>query len=313
MAPPLRVKVARRLCKRLPIFISQRLQSFIASYNYLQLLKQEYTASSITGSNLTINISDFHGGKFAILGFYDWRNLAIAKAICKPGDTIVEIGANVGTESVGFRDIVGPDGKLILFEPLPNNIRQLERMVILNKWKNVFIEKCAVGERRAEVDFVMPSDTSMSGIGYVDTQKNNVGKSEKIRVPIVPLDDSIAKLDKLKIIFTDTEGHEYNVLKGAKETISHFRPIIVLEASPKLLVRSGHSTDDLLSLMLENGYSCWELGKIKLTKPHSYKLGKACNWVCIPNEKAFLRKKIDRVVLLSGISPRFKNIHPLVL
>lgn len=50
---------------------------------------------------------DFHLHVLAIHGYYDWRVLVIAGAICSQGDTIVEVGANVGTETLGFADIVG--------------------------------------------------------------------------------------------------------------------------------------------------------------------------------------------------------------
>jgi hypothetical protein len=63
-----------------------------------------------TGSVLRCRTSDKHAYAFGVHGYNDWRLWAIALATCARGDTIVEIGANVGTETVGFSDIVGPAG-----------------------------------------------------------------------------------------------------------------------------------------------------------------------------------------------------------
>ena len=63
---------------------------------------------------------------FAVHGYFYCTAWGITLAIFAPGDTIVEVGANVGTETIGFSDIVGRSGRVIAFEPVPANIAVFE-------------------------------------------------------------------------------------------------------------------------------------------------------------------------------------------
>ena len=60
-------------------------------------------------------------------GFSDWRNIVVASTLCRQGDVIVEVGANIGTETISFLDIVGPRGEVLALEPDPNLIERLLR------------------------------------------------------------------------------------------------------------------------------------------------------------------------------------------
>lgn len=307
-----RIRFSSMLCRLFPIFVAQRMQQIMIPWAKLRKHSIEIVSKSITGSKLVVNISDYHGAKYVIQGYFDWRNLAIAKAVCRPGDSIIEIGANVGTESVGFRDIVGDKGKLILFEPLPKNVRMLEKMVTINNWNNVHVYKTAIGNTSGHVNFIIPPHASMSGIGFIDMGQTSLKEDRKLKVPIRPLDEFIDHLSNLKIVFSDTEGHECFVLSGAKQIIEKFRPMLVVEASPKLLARSGSSIEELVNILDKFNYSYWEVSRFGLIPPKKYKQLKATNWVCIPQEQAALKRHIERNILLAGFMPRIKNLNPLV-
>lgn len=68
-------------------------------------------------------------------------------------------------------------------------------------------------------------------------------------------DNDIRRLDLVKI---DTDGHELDVLKGAIDSISRFKPAIVFEMTVYLLNEKGEKFSDFEDLLLSLGYSLWD-------------------------------------------------------
>lgn len=66
---------------------------------------------------LKVDSAIFHFYPFIFHGFYDWRNIAVCSAVCGAGSSIIEVGGNVGTETVCFADIVGREGHVVALEP----------------------------------------------------------------------------------------------------------------------------------------------------------------------------------------------------
>jgi hypothetical protein len=65
--------------------------------------------------------------------------------------------------------------------------------------------------------------------------------------------------DTVDLMKIDVEGSEMKVLKGAHETISVFRPSIMVEVHPSMLEEMGHSVRDLFQFLEDLDYSLWHL------------------------------------------------------
>ena len=153
---PWRLTIAQKICRPLPPIISQRVRSWIYPREIAAKDKYEFVENSITGSKFIGKTNDFFCHPFAVHGYYYWRAWAIALAVCSRGDSIIEIGANVGTETIGFSDIVGKSGNVIAFEPLPNNIKVLEIALAESQWKNINIHPYVVVDTDKIVRFFPP-------------------------------------------------------------------------------------------------------------------------------------------------------------
>jgi hypothetical protein len=66
-----------------------------------------FQARARSGSLYAGTTRDLHAHAFAMHGYYDWRFLATAAFLCRAGDTIVEVGANVGTENEERAQLLG--------------------------------------------------------------------------------------------------------------------------------------------------------------------------------------------------------------
>lgn len=159
---PVRLAIAQRVCRNLPPLFAQRLRSVIYPFEQASRDDYEFIVRAQTGSIFKNTTSDYHAYPFSVHGYSDWRNWAIALALCSPGDTIVEVGANVGTETIGFADIVGSLGKVYAFEPLPSNLIALEDIMRLNQLQNVTILPSLWSRRRMqECSFCNPANEKL--------------------------------------------------------------------------------------------------------------------------------------------------------
>ncbi len=141
----------------------------------------------------------------------DWPELDwIRHHLLEPGDFVVDCGANIGFTTIFFAHFVGPDGRVMAFEPLSSNARDIRQNVKLNRLRNVDIREMAVGGQNGTVTI---ADTP-NGILSSDSQAWNL-----IAVPIVRLDDMVP-IGQPTFIKIDVEGYELEVLSGAQQILA---------------------------------------------------------------------------------------------
>ena len=138
----------------------------------------------------------------------------------RAGSVYFDVGAHIGYYSVMASDLVGPEGRVISFEPRRLNLSYLRSHLRMNRCTNVQVIPAAVGERPGECRFETRIGT---GLGYVSDTGNR-------RVDMVSLDDLVGsgKLPPPDVIKIDVEGGEMGVLKGATELLRRHRPITVV-------------------------------------------------------------------------------------
>ncbi len=297
-----RMKLARAVCKIFPPAIAQKVRNYIFPLNDGIKLNQDFTCRSVTGSTYSGNTLDYHSYRFAIHGYFEWRNVVIANFLSKTtkGD-IVEIGANVGTETVAFCDILKEKGTVHAFEPLPSNIADLEK--IKAKQPNLRLYHNAVSNVEAVLRFLKPPETS-SGTGKVILEDN--GSEETINVDAAPLDSFPDQFNNIILMAIDTEGHEPFVLEGARATFQKHRPAVIIEVSPKLLIKyASASIDDIYSFFKSIDYTCYNIEKFGLKEIGDQELTakSSNNWFCIPSDTSKIIKPLSAELFKRAICP----------
>lgn len=163
------------------------------------------------------------------------------------GKTIWDIGAHIGYQSFAFAALVGKDGKVVAFEPNPNNIEWFKKNFAVNEEvaKRITLRNEAVSDTNDILHFSMSKstdDATTSG-GYIDsvvpplpdTSYGNFS-TEEIKARTI---DELVEKEKLPtpdIIKIDVEGAEYKVLLGATKTITDkqttrgsVKPVLIIE------------------------------------------------------------------------------------
>ncbi len=272
-----------------------------------------YTVRACTGARYAGRTRDYHGYWFGIHGYFDWRNVAVALACCDEGHILVEIGANVGTETVSYRDIVGSRGRVIGFEPVPENVRALEALVELNAWTNVEIHPIAISDRAGEADFVPPPDDHATGVGHLAgfQDGNACEQSNALRMECRTLDSFREVIGKPRAIFCDAEGAEILVVRGAGKLLRECQPVLVLEASPKHLKRFGATVEDLHALLRDAGYIAFNIGRWGFARVEDGAVIRHGNWLCVTQRDMALVQRCQRLLRWCAVLPCIRGINPL--
>lgn len=148
----------------------------------------------------------------------------------RPGDTVLDIGSNIGLYAVKSSKRVGQKGRIWAFEPNSTVFARLLKNLEENEVNNVIAIQKAVSSKNGKMRFLVSA--AMTGEGKVMHEEElNVNAQKSIEVDCVTLDNfiterSIGKIDLAKI---DVEGEEYEVLNGAEAKMLPITKRIVLE------------------------------------------------------------------------------------
>ena len=159
------------------------------------------------------------------------------KNILSPDAIAFDIGANMGHYACRLNDIVNKGtGHIYCFEPVEANFVALRDMKKTLKLKSISINKLGVSDVVMEATISIPLYNNGLVIGTQATLFERKGikyKTEKIKITTIDTFVSENKIKKVDFIKCDTEGNENNVLKGGKQTITKFLPILSFEMSYK--------------------------------------------------------------------------------
>lgn len=145
--------------------------------------------------------------------------------ICKDGDTVIEVGANIGAHTQLFSNLVGNRGKVLAFEPQRIVFQTLNANIALNSMINVFTYQNALGKEEKTL-FIPPINYETNGnFGGISID----GFKEGEAIKQLPLDSFIEEINSLKLIKIDVEGMECDVIKGSKKIIKKFKPLLYVE------------------------------------------------------------------------------------
>lgn len=131
---------------------------------------------------------------------------------------IVDCGGNIGVTVLFFKFIY-PDSKILVFEPIPDNIKLLKKNIEQNNITNVELVEKAVGEKMGELKIYGDRRAATISKGLIDEQ-NKVSdeyKGKEIVVPVVPLSKYI-KDKNVDFFKMDIEGAEGSVFYDLQNT-----------------------------------------------------------------------------------------------
>ena len=185
------------------------------------------------------------GLPLSIKGEYEPKETLLFLETVKTGDTVWDIGANVGYYTVLAAKIAGAKGKIIAFEPDEENAKLLKENLELNKCQNVVVRPEAVFETNGRIGFNLEKNNK----GDSSVAKDDAGK---ISVPCVTIDSFFSSERELSpsVIKMDIEGAEIQALRGGTKTLLSLKKIkLFIEYNPASLKKLGNNPESLLELL----------------------------------------------------------------
>ena len=167
------------------------------------------------------------------LGDYEVRVQDLLGVLCVPGSVFFDIGANLGFFSLAVANAVGPRGKVVAFEPEPENYARLREMAVRNNLQaRIVTMETAVWSRTEQkgVPFRRGGRQATYGGVSSDGVTPVLAEGEMLRVTAVSLDDFLRQGNRAPdVLKVNVEGGECEVLKGCEELFSRVRPALICE------------------------------------------------------------------------------------
>jgi FkbM family methyltransferase len=161
--------------------------------------------------------------KAYVFGTWEPEVAQVIQREVRPSQLVLDIGANIGYFTLLLAKQVGPEGKVIAFEPFPKIFEVLKENVALNGYQNVVLESKAVADRTGPVSLSQKGKEPLSTV-------ESIVSGPGITVQAVALDDYFdGRRDRIDFIKVDVEGAESLVLEGMHNVLSRDRPILLVE------------------------------------------------------------------------------------
>ncbi|MET9782383.1 FkbM family methyltransferase [Nocardiopsis alba] len=179
-----------------------------------------------------------------------WINRRLA-----PGDTFIDVGANIGHHTLLASRAVGPEGQVVAIEPVPDFHRRLQAAVDFNRADNVRTVRRAVGDRRAQVELFLADPGNLGGTTGAVRPKNVFAS---FHAEVSPLPDIVtsAELHSARIIKLDIEGAETEAVRTLLPHLGRMRPDVelIIEITPRALAGQGSTPEDIVDPLREAGF-----------------------------------------------------------
>ncbi len=204
----------------------------------------------------------------------------------RSGDTVLDVGANTGLYTVLLSGLVGGDGKVHAFEPIPEMFEVLSYVTNALGLSNVRLHNCADDHRSGMMRMVVPFDATGDKnyyLAHLETERGGAG--EVLMVPATTV-DALREQERSRVAFIkcDSEGSEALVLAGAGKVLESDRPVLMLEVC-RQGDRTGEKEGAIFEWIKAQGFiACKPEGKslVACDTPS----GPTVNFFFIPRERA---------------------------
>ena len=202
----------------------------VANHSLIKRLSGDSTRlvwARVAGGEVLAPLDDYVGRAAFYAGELDRKIAWICQRLVRPGDTVLDIGANIGMVTVLLADLVGAQGRVESFEPNPRMCGLIRAAVTHNGFAQVRLHQVALGP---------VSDTMALRIPHINAGSASLVRSfndaecDTVSVPVRPLSEllPVGSMKVIRLLKIDVEGFEAQVFAGARPLFETTPPQAVL-------------------------------------------------------------------------------------
>ncbi|EQD36254.1 methyltransferase FkbM family, partial [mine drainage metagenome] len=162
-----------------------------------------------------------------------------------PGDWVLDVGANVGHYALRLAQLVGPSGRVLAFEPVPETFELLASDVAAAGAHNVSLFNVAASTRFGAAGIALPHFATGLTNYYMACLTESGGAFEVLTMPL----DAMMPPKPISLVKIDVEGHELPALTGMQGILRRDHPRLIVEGT----------SNDVAGFLAQLGYRFFEL------------------------------------------------------
>lgn len=209
-------------------------------------------AATRYGARFELHLAD-DLDRLLYLDTYERLALRDVLSVVGPGDTVVDIGANIGLYSMAA---AARGASVHAFEPVPATVARLRRSLSLNPDLTSRVTVHAEGLSSDPGTLTLHTQSLQDYSGHASAHRSAEDQGDAIDVPISTLDEELQEIARpVRLVKIDVEGHESAVLEGGRNFFARTRPdFLFIEIEEDHLARAGSSGLELYDSIVAMGY-----------------------------------------------------------
>lgn len=181
-------------------------------------------------------------------GLHDYHAMRFMQLYLRPGDGMLDVGANVGIFTILAASIVGRDAPMDAVEATPATAARLQENVDLNGLVHARVHAVAVSDAPGEVQFALRGEDVLNHI-----RRDGEPEDGCVVVPAARLDD-LTRGRRYALGKMDVEGAELMAMRGALAMLTESNPPVWILEMNGIARRYGLTDDQLAEYLDERGY-----------------------------------------------------------
>jgi FkbM family methyltransferase len=236
-------------------------------------------------TKMILDLKDHSVARFIFFGNYEKDTVSFVTKYINCGDTVVDVGANIGFFTMIFSDLVGEDGKVHSFEPSQREFLHLCKNIGANKSRNILLNQLALSNSNgySKMNILSKSKfgayNSLRRISHSKVQ-NEIVQIENVRT--LRFDDYLTLFPEAipSLIKIDVEGAEQQVLEGMATLLrTDYSPCLIIEICEGTHRDNQGSAQELITYIESFGYHLYGLNSVGDLIP--FRIGRSLNGVAL--------------------------------
>jgi len=237
----------------------ERLSSYLLKH-YKKSASGKTAIAWLANEDIAIfaNPNSFIEWQVASMGAYEDEINKLIRVSLKHGDTAIDVGGNIGLQSIRMSQAVGESGRVYSFEPLNYLQEKFKKNIALNRVNNVTLLPLALSDIESTAEFTIdPKGDNQGTFSLADTGPG--AEKQSVDIKVADLMPELVALQALHLVKIDVEGFEFQVLRGMKNLLQKHKPRIIFEYDTPLWARTGQDIKTCYQFLSDMGYTFYQV------------------------------------------------------